>query len=206
MMNRITFKRKLMKPLLNAVVRSAQASLLTAGLLFSSNLVLAQSQAQPPLEKGVVRADTNAKISNTTKHYWYDGDQRRELTIDSNSVARFALGEKAVIVDRSISNASAPLNEKSVSQNESPLLIDGGLKRALPGGVVVTLARTMPDDQAIAALRAAGLEPIRALMDSRVWLVASAPGLASLELANKIHESKLFAGSQPNWWTQKSKK
>ena len=172
---------------------------LTTGLLLIAN----DAQAQPSNEKGVVRNDANTK---GTKHYWYDGDQRKELTIDTGSVARFALGEKAIVIDRKLSVTTSQPAEKAIGINESPMFIDGGLKRGLPGGVVVTLLRSMPDDQAVALLKSAGLEPVRALMDSRIWLVASAPGMASLELANKIHEGKQFAASQPHWWTPKAKK
>ena len=177
-----------------SLMKLSRVTFITLSLLFAADLAL----AQPPAEKGV----TPVVSTKTGSHFWYDGNQRRELSVDSATVARFTPGEKALFVAKALTLS----NEKSVTINDSPVFLDGGLRRGLPGGVIVTLLRAVPDDQAIALLRSAGLEPVKALQDSRVWLVASSPGLASLELANRIHESKQFAASQPNWWTQKAKK
>ena len=175
-------------------MKTSPVTFITLPLLLVANLAL----AQPAIEKGV----TPLVTAKSSSYFWYDGQQRRELSVDSTTVARFVPGEKAVLVAKGLTVN----NEKSLTTNDSPVLIDGGLKRGLPGGVIVTLLRSMPDDQAIALLKTAGLEPVKALQGSRVWLVASAPGMASLELANRIHDSRQFAASQPNWWTQKTKK
>lgn len=195
-MGPVNHTKSLFKPihLPRLLMKHLPVSCIALSLVLVAELVI----AQPATEKGI----TPIVSAKTSTHFWYDGDQRRELSVDSSTVARFAPGEKAVLIAKGLTVG----NEKSVTSNDSPVLIDGGLKRGLPGGVIVTLLRAMPDDQAIALLKAAGLEPVKALQDSKVWLVASAPGMASLDLANRVHDTKQFAASQPNWWTQKTKK
>ena len=180
--------------LIRSLMKHSPVTFIALSLFVVADIALAQAAT----EKGV----TPIVTAKSSSHFWYDGEQRRELSIDSTTIARFVPGEKAALVAKGLTVK----NEKSVTTNDSPVLIDGGLKRGLPGGVIVTLLRAMPDDQAIALLKSAGLEPVKALQDSKVWLVASAPGMASLELANRLHESRQFAASQPNWWTQKTKK
>ncbi len=40
----------------------------------------------------------------------------------------------------------------------------------------------------------------------RVWLVATPAGLASLDLANRLHESGDFESASPNWWQFRARK
>lgn len=137
---------------------------------------------------------------------------------DTDSSAN-PLGKEAV--------SRTPLRSKSAIEE----LPDGGLPegvspvlreafapesqvQALPGGVVVTLKQAPAgsslgerEAQARSKLTAAGLEPLRAIDPfQRVWLVASSAGLASLELANRIHESGAFESAAPNWWRPRATK
>lgn len=99
----------------------------------------------------------------------------------------------------------------------SPVLSDATAPadaRALPGGVIVTLkaapAGTDPATREAAArsqLVQAGLAPVRTLDPSgRVWLVASPAGLASLTMANRLHENGQFESATPNWWQARALK
>ncbi len=82
----------------------------------------------------------------------------------------------------------------------SPVFVDAsGQPRALPGGVIVSLKQSLPEPQARAQLEAAGLTAVRQLGE-RMWLVASPVGIASLELANRLHATGAFEFAQPNWW------
>jgi len=40
----------------------------------------------------------------------------------------------------------------------------------------------------------------------RVWLLEGGPGIASIELANAIHESGLVQSASPNWLNPRARK
>ena len=86
----------------------------------------------------------------------------------------------------------------------SPLFFDNpslnGTPRALPGGVLVELKTPADPETVRQQLQSDGLNPVRAIVANRVWLVASPPGLPALELANRLQQSGRYASAQPNWW------
>ncbi len=134
-------------------------------------------------------------------HYWYDGDQRRPLTLDSANVVVFA--EKAAPQLRLKSLA----NEKSLSETQAPLFRHQGDQRSLPGGVIVTLFGNQTEASARAILVADGLQPVRMLGSNTIqWLIAAPAGMESLNLANRLYESKRYQAAQPNWWQPRVKK
>ena len=67
------------------------------------------------------------------------------------------------------------------------------------------LKQALAEEDAHAALRAAGLVPLRRIGE-RMWLVESPPGLESLELANRLQDEARFDFVQPNWWQPKTTK
>jgi hypothetical protein len=88
----------------------------------------------------------------------------------------------------------------------SPVFRDAsGRPRALPGGVIVSLKQALAEEDAQAALAAAGLVPLRRIGE-RMWLVESPPGIESLEMANRLQEEGRFGFAQPNWWQPKATK
>jgi hypothetical protein len=124
-------------------------------------------------------------------------------------------------------DARTPLRPKSavekgpdggLPEGVSPVLHEASAPRsqvqALPGGVVVTLKERPAganaaerEARARKELAAAQLEPVRAIDPFlRTWLVASPPGLESLELANRLHESGAFESASPNWWRPRTLK
>ncbi|MCM5572321.1 hypothetical protein M6I34_17540 [Burkholderiaceae bacterium FT117] len=149
--------------------------------------------------------------------YWYEEGTRRALRVDAAQVADF--GRKDASRGRMPLRASRDTEKDpaGLPDGVSPVLRDTGAPgrpRALPGGVIVTL-RTAPagndagarQAEAHRQLAAAGLQPLRALdPEARRWLVASPAGLASLELANRLHESGDFAAAAPNWWQPRALK
>ncbi len=134
-------------------------------------------------------------------HYWYDGDQKRPLLIDSEKVVVFT--EKAAPQIRN----KTLVSEKSLGETNAPLFSHQGNQRSLPGGVIVTLAGNQTPSSARAMLVSDGLQPVRMLADNpNQWLVASPAGMESLNLANRLHEGKKYQAVQPNWWQPRVKK
>jgi hypothetical protein len=133
--------------------------------------------------------------------YWYDGDQRRPLVLDSERVVVFAAKSAPQIRLKSL------VSEKTLGETPAPLFSHQGNQRSLPGGIIVTLVGNLNENSARALLVSDGLQPVRMLADNpNQWLVASPAGLASLELANRLHESKKYQAVQPNWWQPRVKK
>lgn len=155
------------------------ACLICSGLLVSSVAVAQQAApSQPP-----------------TRYYWYDGDVRRPLYLDETQRATF--GDRKATRDAVLGPAGARAGVQSPVFRDAP----GGQERALPGGVIVTLEPGLSTPRARALLVDDGLTPVRQLGEgSPMWLVQSAPGLASLALANRLHESGRYRSVSPNWW------
>jgi len=134
------------------------------------------------------------------QRYWYDGDQRRALWAEGSVVADFAA--RSAEKSRVLKPAALV---KGASASESPVFRDakasGSATRALPGGVIVRFRPSMPEEQRRQLIATHRLEPVRELGEgSGLWLMHGAPGLASLDLANRLYESGDFAAASPNWW------
>ncbi len=139
--------------------------------------------------------------------YWYDGDVRRPLWADATLQADFSgpAAEKSRVL------RPAGLTKGSETAAVSPVFRDRaggqGQPRALPGGVIVRLREGTGEMQRQALFAKHGLQPVREQSGGTgAWLVAAAPGLPSLELANRLHESGDFAGASPNWWQPRARK
>jgi len=169
-----------------------------------------------------------AAAAGSPTHVSREGGVERRLWIDSGRVAEFgsdgapairaaAIGE----VDAIRRGAARPDAASSTAKDQpqaaggtrnagakpvSPVFRDAsGRPRALPGGVIVSFREPLPEDEARAALEAAGLAPLRQIGE-RMWLVDSPAGMASLELANRLHDEGRFGFAQPNWWQPKATK
>jgi hypothetical protein len=146
-----------------------------------------------------------AQAQAPTEYYWYDGGVRRALFIDGSQVADFAAAREGKSVLK-----AAGLIEKSAVQS-SPVFKDaageGARQRALPGGVILVLQQAMAEADARKMLTDLGLNPVRMLGEQRdTWLIESAPGLATLRLANQLHESGRYKSAAPNWWVPRTRK
>ena len=152
---------------------------------------------------------------------WHDGKQTRGLWMDPAREAEFpsptglgpaqtgaAYGQGSESTGARPAGAGATLRPKDLASPgqalRSPLFFDNpslnGTPRALPGGVLVELKTPADADSARQQLQSDGLSPVRAILANRIWLVASPPGLAALELANRLQQSGRYASAQPNWW------
>jgi hypothetical protein len=142
-----------------------------------------------------------AGAAHAQQRYWYDGEKRRALWAEPSLVADFAAG-----ATRKDARLVPPALAKGDPLARSPVFRDRpggeGTLRALPGGVILRLREPMSAAQREALAARHGLAPLRELGEgSGLWFAPSAPGLPSLELANRLHESGDFAAASPNWWT-----
>jgi hypothetical protein len=67
------------------------------------------------------------------------------------------------------------------------------------------LKSEMDGSTARALIESTGVRPGRPI-GSSMWLVETAPGMASLELANRLHKTGLFEAVEPNWWTPRARR
>jgi hypothetical protein len=131
---------------------------------------------------------------------WHDGRQTRGLWLDPNREAEFPTRGGGTVQPKETPQTTP----QAAQAPRSPLFFDNpalnGTPRALPGGVLVELKTPADTDAARLQLQSDGLTPVRAIVRDRIWLVASPPGLAALELANRLQQSGRYASVQPNWW------
>jgi len=137
------------------------------------------------------------------QRYWYDGGERRLLWAESGLRADFnaAPGTKQSVIQPVIGDKPAA----PAGTTDTPVYRDqadaGGRVRALPGGVLLGLRPGTSATARDALLARHGLRLVRPIGDrGDLLLVASPPGDASLDLANRLHESGDFASASPNWW------
>jgi len=166
--------------------------------------------AKPVTQLAKPATDAGAAAPTDATHYWYDGGRRRGLLVDDDLRADFGSG-KAIPADRQARGGKAldaPTGPEAA--DGSPVFRDAdspAIKRALPGGVIIT-THGSTDARALDRLLAPlGLAVSRQLdAGGTRWLVETPPGVASLELANRLHESGDFAAVAPNWWRERALK
>lgn len=139
-------------------------------------------------------------VTFAQNRYWCDGSVTRPLWQDPFWVADFSTfpADPASVL-RMSGTSDRP------DHHQSPVFRDAansqGQARALPGGVLLRF-RANQGDAAQALLAAThGIRLTKGIGTSgRFWLVASGPGLESLELANRLCQSGDFESAAPNWW------
>jgi hypothetical protein len=144
-----------------------------------------------------------------TDLYYYDGITKRTLVMDSQQWASV----KGGVTGKSVELRSLTANEKSAIGKTSTNTIVGspvyrsgetGAPMALPGGIIVK--PKAGDTNAEGRLKAKGFEIERPIGGSGALLIKSTEGTATLEIANKLHESGEFESATPNWWRERRKK
>lgn len=140
------------------------------------------------------------------QRYWYDGQHRRPLWAEPGQAVRFPAerGGRPTVLP-------ASALEKEGEARSSPVFRDAagasGPRRALPGGVILAFPAGTDAAGRAALLARHGLRAVREIGEgSGRWLVESPPGLASLDLANRLHESGDFTSASPNWWRPRALK
>lgn len=176
----------------------------------------------------------NAKASKMT---WYDGKQAREIWVAPDLVAEFSVGgalqsrsllninnntliknSAAVRVWRVSEDASTlarRISQRSTSEKFTPVFRDApgaGEMKALPGGVILILDSNLTQDQVDRWFEDNTITIDKRLnLSQYAYFIATAPGLDSLELANRIIEEdngerSYVKSATPNWWSERTTK
>jgi hypothetical protein len=158
-------------------------------------------------------AQTPAK-AGAGGYVWYDGGKPREVQLDAALVAEFDGASEPAAVPVLRSNGvriwrrqDDAATRAMATAKTSPVFRDseGGAMRALPGNVIVRLDPAWNASQVRDWLSASGLTELRRLpIGGNVLIVASPPGQAALELANRLQLSGKVVSAQPEWWEQRS--
>lgn len=200
------------------MMRAAFHALALAGLFLAASSFASDAgqgrprKPDPAVPDKAAASDAGESSPNgAPRLYWYEDGEKRSLRIDPAWIADFtspatrpAPARPRTPLKRFIGGEKAL---ETLPGGSSPVFRDeNGAARALAGGVVVRL-RKADVPEARARLADAGLVPVRPLdPEGRNWLVDSAPGLPSLELANQLHESGRFESATPNWWRPRALK
>ncbi len=154
-------------------------------------------------QKVATKAAAVTTDANATVYYWYDGKKKRKIVVAPNLVADFSS-------DSVIKDASQATKTTAGTSKASKVFVDanGGMNaRALPGNVIVRFKNAMSQEQVNSELQQFDTQVVNPIGGSgKSWLVKSAPGMASLEMANKIHESGLVQSAAPNWYRPRATK
>ena len=164
------------------------------------------------------------------RYTWYDGDQPRQVWVDPALVAEFAAGGNGSKTVRSLAPQARDVTGKqrgirlwqvetdpvqtarSLGSSKavgefSPVLRDGSSTearmRALPGNVIVHLRPGIGEGEVQAWMQERQLRVLRKLdFAPNAYLIASEPGLESLELANSLRRHSEVSAAMPNWWVE----
>ena len=144
---------------------------------------------------------TKSVVASAAVYAWQDGATRRTLTIVPELEADFSprVERRDVLQPAGSANAQTPALISPVFRDDS------GALRALPGGVIVSMRAPLDDAAAQRLFDQAGVAPARKLTET-LWLLQAPTGLPALQLANRLHDSGLFASAQPNWWAPRIRK
>jgi len=184
--NRMTLEADLLN--LSAGMPTRMSALLNFTTIASSRLLIAVLAALL-LGAGPLQAQPQPGALG-----WSEGARWNALTLIPGQVADFT---------PRVGQRGATLRSGTPDALSSPVFRDeAGRLRALPGGVILMLKTPLSDAQAQALFKQAGVQATRRIGES-TWLVESAVGMASLELANRLHASGLFDSAQPNWWMER---
>jgi hypothetical protein len=170
-------------------------------------------------------------FAGSQSYYWYEGKQKKSLFISPRLMAEFFPGQTADSavkkeypsaalhsapgpfvriwqLDNHTPPTAAALHMKRtlVNKSYSPIFTDlaqSGHRRALPGGIVVTLKPDWKDDQVKSWLTQNKLTVVRQ-MDGmpNVFVIQTGPGLEALQKANGLMESGEVVAAEPNWWQE----
>ena len=213
-------------------VAPAAAALALVMALHAGGAAAAGAGVRPHAEQGseammLVKPAVGGSKTANPSHVVNEGGAERPLWIDTSRVVEFpqagGTGQPAIRaaepgevsestrtgkLDGKASDIASPAAPPAAppAPQVSPVFVDAsGQPRALPGGIIVGLKQGLREAQAREQLQAAGLAPLRQIGE-RMWLVESPLGLASLELANRLHATGQFDFVQPNWWQPRTTK
>jgi len=155
-------------------------------------------------------------------YYWYDGDTKRTITVNSNVIAEFSRGESAI--KNAVSGArevtlrvpagarlwdvseGGGVSKAAVAGKTSPVFHDGRSiatsRRALPGGIIVTFKDGWDTARVQDWAKSKNLTIKSKMNFGNIYVIDTDVGMSALTLANQIHESGEVVSAQPNWWKE----
>ncbi len=176
-------------------------------------------------------AEVNKEELTEPQHYsWYDGDEKRSVWANPKLMAEFNLQPETRVQLKSLyaakeidtpspyvrfweikgdisTQAVARSLKGGASSHLSPVLYDSasisGMKRALPGNVLVQMKPDWSQEQIDAWFEAHDLIVVKPLTFApNTFLIQTGSGLDSLETANRIYETGDVVLASPNWWQE----
>ena len=150
--------------------------------------------------------------------YYYNGSTQQRITPEPSRSAEFApygqtstarsavapnswkfITLRPVTVDAAASSSGSARVSPVFREGDSP----AGRLMALPGGVIVQFQPNWSDVQVSNWVATKALAVDQRLGIRGNWyVIRSAAGQASLDLANAIHESGEVVSASPNWWKE----
>ncbi len=175
--------------------------------------VVSDSQPQAPAPAAnppvVSRSEAAASLDQGGDVYtWEDGDRTLNVVLQGDLVVQDSkdVAPDAEVVARG--SADSIVRVKSANTEDSLPVFrsqSGGGLMTLPGGVLLSLDSEWDQDQVEGFFSKNGIsmDQVEALgFLPNGFLVKTAPGFPSLELANSLAAQDGVEVSSPNWWTQ----
>lgn len=173
----------------------------------------------------------NAKVSDAgaaQSYHWYDGDKQRTVYLDATMIADFnpqsdvaAKAAKSASLSTGKKVGAAMLWKLDASSEESTLNVSkslvqkgayspvfrnsqaGSEMRALPGGVIVQFASDWDEARIEQWVSDQGQSiDSKAAFGTNFYILATPPGMESLETANRLYETGEVLLASPNWWKE----
>lgn len=158
--------------------------------------------------------------------FWHDGQQERRLYQDARLVAQLVYPSSATSSATRQTNAATTMaerpqvrllsvQEKSTRRPSQSQELEVAVYRDSPrgpvrvaaGGVLLRLQPELSPQEQADWLEQAGLQSLPASQAlAGYWLIASLPGEASIELANRLLAEEMVISASPNWWRPKHKR
>jgi len=151
--------------------------------------------------------------------HYFDGGQRRGITLQPDLVAEFtppsdrataqAAGGARLAGDSLLRIVQRPsrVSRSAAAGDDSPVYREGsspaGRLMALPGGVLLKFQPGWTRERIDQWLAMHQLAVTRPMAQGGNWyFVATPAGRASLDTANRLHETGELLAALPNWWRQ----
>lgn len=176
--------------------------------------------------------ETSSDSRGGQMYRWYEMGEEREIFIEDGQVAVFSDGlskpQSNKLTSKSmgtlrlekefgsvrIYRTESAVNTKTLAglsvPGASPVFRDTrseGRRMALPGTILVQFKADTDESQARVWAQQAGMSLVRKqLFPKNSYVFLHQPGLASLEMANKLHKSSEIQWAQPDWWLEVSRR
>jgi len=146
-------------------------------------------------------SDTPAKLKSI-----YSAAEEIEVKLGMVRIWKLSENNQGITASRYLNKTE---NKTLNSSNYSPVLHDSssdfGGKRALPGNVIVHLNQSWSVAEVDVWLVANNLQLVKKLnIGANIFVIKAAPGLFSLELANRLYNAGDVVAAYPDWWVERT--